>query len=289
MTIQDVAKIVNLSWGTIKQIDKEYLGRYYSKPRLKEVKNIGIDEFAVKKGHVYHTIVYDLDQGRVIYIANGRDEKCLDKFWKRVRSAGAKIQAVATDMWAPYINSVVKNCPDANIVFDHFHITKKVNEALDEVRRSLYRDEEELNKRAVIKGTRWLLLRNYDNIKEGKQKQHLEEALHMNKPLAEAYYLKEELRYLWRQESIFAAEEFLDNWLKQAWVASATVIKKLANTIASHRSGILNWYKHPISTGPLEGINNKIKVLKRKAYGYRDMDYFNLKIYALHETTYALL
>jgi transposase len=289
MTIQDVAKIVDLSWGTIKQIDKEYLDKYYSKPRIKEVEYIAIDEFAIKKGHVYQTIVYDLKQGRVIYLARGREEECLDKFWKRVRSAGAKIKAVATDMWPAYISSVMKNCPDADIVFDHFHIKKKVNEALDEVRRSLYRDEEELNKRTVIKGTRWLLLRNYDNLKEGNQKKHLEEALLMNKPLAEAYYLKEDLQYLWKQDGKAKAEEFLDNWLKQAWAATATVMKKLANTIASHRSGILNWYKHPISTGPLEGINNKIKVLKRKAYGYRDMDYFNLKIYALHETTYALL
>jgi transposase len=289
MTIQDVAKIVGLSWGTIKQIDKEYLARNYSNPRLKEIEYIAIDEFAIKKGHIYQTIVYDLKQGRVIYLARGREEECLNKFWKRLRCSVAKIKAVATDMWPAYISSLMKNCPSADIVFDRFHITKKANEALDLVRKGIYREEEDLKLRKTIKGTRWVLLRSYCNLQSDKSKKQLEEALMMNKPLAEAYYLKEDLQFFWKQSGYLQAEEFLDKWLKQAWEASATEMKKLANTIAAHRTGLLNWYKHPISTGPLEGINNKIKVLKRKAYGYRDMDYFNLKIFALHETTYALL
>jgi transposase len=289
MTIQDVAKYVDLSWGTIKDIDKSYLQKHYSKPRLKEVEYIAIDEFAVKKGHIYQTIVYDLQSGRVIYVAPGRTEECLDKFWKRLRSSGAKVKAVAMDMWSAYISAVANNLPEADIVFDKFHIVKKANEALDEVRKGIYRDEVELNKKPVIKGSRWLLLRKQTNIYNDNQRELLNEALLMNKPLAEAYYLKEDLLQLWNEINYEDACIYLDNWLKRAWAASSEAMKKLANTIASHRSGILKWFQYQISTGPVEGIINKIKVLKRKAYGFRDFDYFNLKIYALHETRYALL
>lgn len=289
MTIQDVAAYVKLSWGTIKQIDKTYLEQHYAKPRLKDIQYVAIDEFAIRKGHIYQTVVYDLVSERVVFVGEGRASECLDRFWTRLKSSGAKVKAVAMDMWPAYINAVTNNLPEAEIVFDRFHVTKKVNEALDQVRKGIYREEEELGLRKVVKGSRWLILKNNDNLNSKKQRDQLTEALAMNKPLAEAYYLKEDLRQLWDQSSYKKAQSFLAAWLKRALNSCATAIHKLAKTIAAHRSGILNWFLHPISTGPLEGINNKIKVLKRKAYGFRDMEYFNLKILALHETKYALL
>lgn len=289
MTIQDVSTYVNLSWGTIKQIDQDYLKQHYAKPRLKDIQYVAIDEFAISKGHVYQTVVYDLVEERVVFVGKGRASECLDTFWTRLKASGAKVKAVAMDMWPAYINAVTNNLPESEIVFDRFHVTKKVNEALDEVRKAVYRDEVASGLRKVVKGARWLILKNNDNLSTIKHRAQLKEALAMNKPLAEAYYLKEDLRQLWNQQSYKSAEVFLDDWIKRARSSCAIAMHKLANSIAGHRSGILNWFLHPISTGPLEGINNKIKVLKRKAYGYRDLEYFNLKILSLHETKYALL
>jgi transposase len=290
MTVQDVSELFKISWGTVKNIDKEYLQKHYSKPVLKDVEIIAIDEFAFQKGHKYQTVVYDLKAGRVIYVGAGRAEESLDRFWKRLRHSGAKIQAVAMDMWLPYFNAVINNIPEAKIVFDRFHIFKQMNETLDEIRRALYHEETFLNNRQVIKGIRWLLLKNEKNLNDEKdERRQLEQALQINKPLAEAYYLKEELGHLWLQNTRDEAEKFLTSWATRAWATTIQPLRKFVKTLLGHRTGILNWFDYRISTGPLEGFNNKIKVLKRKAYGYRDMEYFALKIYALHENRYGLL
>ena len=261
-----------------------------SKPVLKNVEFIAIDEFAFQKGHKYQTVVYDLKAGRVIYVGAGRAEESLDKFWKRLRHSGAKIQAVAMDMWLPYFNAVQANLPEAKIVFDRFHIFKMMNQTMDEIRRALYHDEVFLNNRSVIKGIRWLLLKSNKNLNdEREERKQLEQALAINKPLAEAYYLKEELGQLWLQSTREEAEKFLTSWATRAWATTIQELRKFVKTLLGHRTGILNWFDFRISTGPLEGFNNKIKVLKRKAYGYRDMEYFALKIYALHENRYGLL
>jgi len=290
MTVQDVSELFKISWGTIKNIDKEYLQKHYSKPVLKDVEFIAIDEFAFQKGHKYQTVVYDLKAGRVIYVGPGRAEESLDKFWKRVKLSGINIKAVAMDMWLPYFNAVISNIPQAKIVFDRFHIYKLMNQTMDEIRRALYHDEAFLNNRKVVKGIRWLLLKKAENLnEENNEKEHLEQALQLNKPLAEAYYLKEELGQLWLKNNRKEAEKFLKGWIKRAHATTIVQLRKFANTLLAHRTGILNWFDYKISTGPLEGFNNKIKVLKRKAYGYRDMEYFALKIYALHENRYGLL
>jgi transposase len=290
MTVQDVSELFKISWGTVKNIDKEYLQKHYSKPVLKHVEYIAIDEFAYQKGHKYQTVVYDLKAGRVIYVAAGRSEESLDKFWKRLRHSGANIKAVAMDMWLPYFNAVINHLPEAKIVFDRFHIFKLMNQAMDQIRRALYHDEAFLNKRPVIKGIRWLLLKSNKNLNDEKdERKQLEQALQINKPLAEAYYLKEELGQLWLQKTREEAEAFLNSWTTRAWATTIQELRKFTNTLLGHRTGILNWFDVRISTGPLEGFNNKIKVLKRKAYGYRDMEYFALKIYALHENRYGLL
>ena len=290
MTIQDVSYNLGMSWNTVKEIQKNYLEKHYSKPRLKSVRYIAIDEFAVQKGHKYMTVVYDLEAGRAIYISEGRESEGLNKFWKRIKQSRAKLEAIAMDMWPAYIKSVIDSNIKAKIVFDKFHIIRKMNEALDETRRRLYREETELNKRKLVKGLRWLLLKKEDNLDETKdEKKRLEEALKVNQPLAQAYYLKEELSLLWKQKNANEAEKFLTDWVLRARATTIQPLIKFGNMLLSHRTGIFNWYKYRISTGPLEGFNNKIKVLKRKAYGYRDNYFFKLKIYALHETRYALL
>jgi transposase len=274
MTVQDVSEVFRLSWGTIKNIDKEYLRKHYSKPVLKDVEIIAIDEFAYQKGHKYQTVVYDLIKGRVIYVGQGRAEESLEKFFERLRRSGATIRAVAMDMWLPYFNAVIYNIPEAKIIFDRFHIAKLMNQTLDEIRRALYHDETFLNDRDLIKGIRWLLLKNNKNLNDEKnERERLEQALQINKPLAQAYYLKEELGELWKQTTKQEADRFLQSWVESVQTTTILALIKFAKTLMAHRSGILNWFDYQISTGPLEGFNNKIKVLKRRAYGYRDMEY----------------
>ena len=283
MTVLDVARLLKVSWGFIKSIDKNHLEQHYARPRLKDVKYIAIDEFAVEKGHQYMTVVIDFKTGHVLYVGEGRSAETLAPFWRRVKAAGAKIKAVAMDMWPAYIDSVQRNLPKASIIFDRFHIVQKLNEHLSNIRRELYRNETEVNKKAVLKGTRWLLLKKQDNlVNEKKERERLEAALKMNRPLAMAYYLKEELSQIWSLSSAEEAKAFLGKWVAKAKATGIKLLDKFANTLLAHRTGIFNWFDHPISTSPLEGINNKIKVLKRKAYGFRDKAYFKLKIMALH-------
>lgn len=283
MTLQDVANHLSVSWDTVKEIHSIYLERHYSPPSLKGVENIGIDEFAVKKGHIYKTIVVDLDTGRILYVGDGKGVDALDKFWKRCRRHKVQIKHVATDLSSAFIASVMQNCPDAVHVFDHFHVVKLMNEHLDDIRRKVYAMEKDVNKRKVIKGTRYLLLGNGEDIFDMQHKTRLENALAMNEPLSKAYYLKENLREIWLQTNKEQAEDVLNEWVKQARESKIPQLAKMAATLLAHRRGILAWYDCHISTGKVEGINNKIKVMKRNAYGFRDERYFTLRLYALHD------
>jgi transposase len=289
MTVEDLSRILGMSWGTVKEIDKSYLEAHYSRPRLKEVRYIAVDEFSVKKGHKYQTVVYDLEAGRVLYVGQGRSGESLKPFWKRLKRSGSRLKAIAIDMWPAYIESVKDHMPEVPVIYDRFHIVRKMNEALSEIRKELYRRETDVNNKKVIKGTRWILLKRNEKVRDNPlQMAKLEEALNMNAPLAKAYYLKEELNLVWNNKNKPDAQSFLEEWIDKARSLEMPPMDKFCNLLESHRDGILNWFKYPISTGPLEGFNNKIKVLKRKSYGFRDMDYFALKILALHENRYAL-
>ena len=188
-TIKDVALFLNISWDTVKDIQKRYLQRHYGNPDLSKLEYIGIDEFAVRKGHVYKTIVADLLTGQVVYVGDGKGADALDGFWKKVRKAKAAIKAVATDLSAAFISSVKENAPDAALVFDHFHVLKLMNDTLDKLRRQAYNQEADIMKRKVLKGTRWLLLRNGEDIYDSCHRNRLENALEMNAPLMKGYWI----------------------------------------------------------------------------------------------------
>ena len=282
-TIKSVAEYLHLAWDTVKDIHKRRLRARYKNPDIRGVRNIGIDEFAVRKGHVYKTIVVDLDTGRIIHVGEGKGADALKGFWLKVDHYGVVIEHIATDLSKAFIASVMENAPVAVHVFDHFHVVKLMNEAIDKLRSRMYHDEKDVNRRKVIKGMRWLLLCNGKDIYDDKHRERLENALSMNKPLAQAYYLKESMREIWMQVSKSKAAIVIDDWICQARSTKVPLIEKVANTIAAYRYGILAWYDCHISTAKVEGINNKIKVLKRNAYGFRDEQYFNLRLYALHE------
>jgi len=283
MTLKDVANSLGVSWDTVKDIHSRHLEYHYAPPSLKGVENIGIDEFAVRKEHVYKTIVVDLNTGRIIYVGKGKGADALRDFWKRVRRKGIKIKHVATDLSSAFTASVMENCPEAVHVFDHFHVAKLMNGKVDEIRRVQYHMEKDINKRNVLKGTRYLLLSNGDDILDKAHKTRLDNALAMNKPLSKAYYLKEQLREIWMQPCKEMAWEAMLDWVRQAKESKVPQLMKMGATIMAHRSGILAWYDCHLSTGKVEGINNKIKVMKRTAYGFRDERYFCLRLYALHD------
>lgn len=175
------------------------------------------------------------------------------------------------------------------LVFDHFHVVKLMNDTLDKLRRQAYNQEADLMKRKVLKGARWLLLCNGEDIYDSCHRNRLENALEMNAPLMKGYYLKESLREIWMQVTKEQAEQVLKDWVKQAQDSKVPLLQKFAMTLLAHRSGILSWYEHHISTGKIEGINNKIKTMKRQAYGYRDEKFFELKILSLHDKNYAFV
>lgn len=285
-TISDVARFLGVSWDTVKDIQKDHLDRHYGRPNLKGLRHIGIDEFAVAKGHVYMTIVVNMETGQVVYVGDGKGADALDGFWKRVRRAGCHIESVATDLSQAFISAVRENLPDAVQVFDHFHVIKLMNDRLDKIRRATYQRENDENRRRVIKGQRWILLCNGEDLDESGR-QRLDAALLANEPLAKAYYLKEALRRVWRQQNKDSADIVLSDWFRQAAESGVSLLQGMADTIEKHRDGILAWYDYRTSTGKIEGINNKIKTMKRLAYGFRDMKFFKLKIFALHDSTYA--
>lgn len=290
MTPQDVSRHLGISWDTANDIQKRRLGKRFARLKLKRLKQIAIDEIYLGKRNKYITIVLDLDSGAVVFVGNGKGADALKPFWKRLKSSGAKVKAVATDMSPAYIAAVQKNLPFARLVFDRFHVMKLLNEKLTELRRQLYREATDLLQKNVLKGIRWLLLKNPENLDE-EQNEHgrLDEALRLNHSLAVAYYLKDELRLFWEQPGYHAARRFLADWCRRADTSGIKLLRKFANTLRSHRIGLLAWHSHPISTGPLEGTNNKIKLLQRRAYGYRDRELFKLRILSLHTTRFELV
>jgi transposase len=289
MTIADVAAHLGVSWGVVKEIFKRDLQKRYARPALGGLRLLAIDEIHVGKGQRYLSVVLDLESGAVVFVGDGKGADAVAPFWRRLRRTKARIEAVAVDLSPAYTLAVRTHLPGAVIVYDHFHLVKLLNEKLADLRRELQQKASKEEKQ-LLKGTRWLLLKRSANLDEERdEKARLERALEINAPLAAAYYLKEEFRDLWRQAEKRAAEAFLVGWIARARSSGIRQLVQFAATLARHREGILAYYDVPISTGPLEGTNNKIKTLQRQAYGFRDREFFKLRIYALHESRYALV
>lgn len=292
MTLSAVSEMIGLSWDTVKAIHKKFLRRRYKNPRLKYVKHIAIDELYLGKKQKFITIVMDLVSGRVIYIGEGKGKDALKGFWVRLKRSKAKIEAVATDMASGYIYAVLEHLPDADLVLDHFHLVKWFNDKLTKFRRDIYREASEIDK-GILKGSRWLLIKAPENLKSHNdknkdQRYRLQQALETNEPLAKAYYMKERLRLLFQCEKKELAENELNYWISEAQDSGIKILKDAARKLLQWKPYILNWYKHRISTAKLEAMNRKIGTLQRNAYGYRDNEYFKLRILNIHNETYAL-
>ncbi|WP_261342636.1 ISL3 family transposase [Crateriforma conspicua] len=289
MTIKDVADLLGVTWDVIKEIKKGDLRRRFANPSLKDVRRIAIDEISIGKGHRYVTLVMNLDTGAIIFVGDGKSAESLVPFWKRLGRRRHRIEAVAMDMSSAYISAVRGNLPKADIVFDRFHVVKLMNEKLTTLRRQLHR-QASVDDKAVLKGSRWLLLKNPENLSEKRDEAaHLDAALKLNEPLAKGYYLKEELRLFWKETFRWPTQLFLRSWCNRAIAAGLPPLKTMAKTLTRLEDGLLSCFDHRISSGPIEGTNNKIKTVQRQSYGIRDREYIELLLYSLHETKYALV
>jgi transposase len=278
MTVKEVAQHLGLAWKTVKNIDKLFLERQYAQPDFEGLRVLAIDEISIRRGHRYLTIVLDYLTGRVVWIGKHRKARTLSRFFNQMTPEQRKaLEAIVMDMWDPYIKAVQKKVPHVKIVFDLFHVVAQFSRVIDQVRNSEYRKASQENKE-VFKGAKYLLLKNRSNVRRKKERQHLKELLKLNEVINTVMILKDQLKHIWSYRSRTWANKALDEWCSLARTLGQRAVTKFAKMLDRYRYGILNHCDYPIHTGILEGVNNKIKVIKRKAYGFHDLHYFSLKI-----------
>ena len=277
LTVHDVAEHLDLNPKTIKAIDKSFLEKGFGWTDCHDLRVLAIDEIALRKGHNYMTVVMDYFSGRVVWMSEGRSKETLDRFFAEMTNRQKEaIEAVAMDMWEPYINRVKHHCPNANIVFDFFHVVQAFGRVIDKVRREEYLKANEQD-RKVLKGSRYLLLKNEENLTD-KQQSRLKDVLELNSTLNMLYVLKDHLKLIYYCNDRQKAKKTLDDWCEMAGQIEHPSVKGFIRRLRFFEYGILNHADYPIGTSKLEGVNNKIKVIKRKAYGFHDSEYFALKV-----------
>ncbi len=282
LPIKQVAEHFHLHWDTVKAIDKAHLDRELGPPELRGAETLLMDEFALRKGHRYATVVLDAARKRVLWVGQGRGRADIRPFFELLGKRGcAQIKAVGMDMSAAFELEVRKHCPKAEIVYDLFHVVQRYgHEVIDRVRvDEANRLRGDKSARKVVKSAKWLLLRNPRNL-EGEARVRLKELLDANQALMTAYVLKDDLKELWRYRREGWARRAWNDWLERAKSSNLAPLVRFAQNLAARLDGILSHCRWPLHTSLLEGINNRIKVIKRMAYGFRDDAYFFLKIRA---------
>lgn len=277
MTVKDVADHFDLNPKTVKAVDKHFLERDHGQTDYTGLRILAMDEIAIRKGHNYMTVVLDYLTGRVVWMGEGRKKATLDIFFAGMTDEQkANIEAVAIDMWEPFINRIKHHCPDAKIVFDMFHVVQAFGKVIDKVRRDEFKNATAENQE-IIKGSRYILLKNKKNLREN-QRSKLAELLEANETLSKVYILKDQLKNIYHYKRGFDAKLAIDSWCEMAAEIDQPDMKRFIGRLRTFEEGILNHCKYPIGTSKLEGVNNKIKVIKRKAYGFHDNRYFALKV-----------
>lgn len=277
LPVAAVARHLHLDAKTVKAVDEEFLQEEFAQTDYEGLRILAIDEISVRKGQQYMTVVLDYLSGRVVWVGQGHDKDTLDRFFAGMtEEQKAGLQAVAIDMWDPYINRLKHHCPQALIVFDLFHVVKAFGRVVDEVRREEVRKAVGQMKR-IVKGSRYLLLKNRENLRPD-QEDRLDELLRINRRLNQVYVLKDQLKVIYRYKRRPAAKAALDEWCAMASRVDNSWMAQFVRTLRRFEYGILNHCAFPIGTSRLEGVNNKIKVIQRKAYGFHDSVYFGLKV-----------
>lgn len=279
-TVQDVAKEYNLDWHTVKELDKAYMREQLAGAPKPAPMVIGVDEISVSKGHTYRIIISDLEAKRPIWFGGkDRSEESMDLFFQELGAEKAgQIRLAVMDMWKPFRNSTQKNAPQAAILFDKFHVLRHLGEALDRVRKSEYARLQGKERR-FIKGQKYNLLSSSENL-TGEGRKNLRALLAANKRLNTAYLLKESFDQLWTYNSEAWARKFFDNWRDSLKWQRLPSFEKFADLIDRHWAGIAAYCKpeNKVALGFVEGLNNKVRVFQRRAYGIRDEEYLRLKI-----------
>jgi transposase len=281
LPISHVSQLTGLHWHTIKAIDKRRLQASVGTFEPGTVRRLVMDEFALHKGHRYATVIMDAERTRVLWVGHGNSREAIRPFFKLLGEQCQQIEAVAMDMNTAFDLEVKQHCPQAEVVYDLFHVVARYGrQVIDRIRvdqaNALQQDKPA---RKVVKQARWLLLRNRENLKDSQAVQ-LQELLAANRPLAIAYVLKDALKEIWYAPSVLEGWRRWRAWMRQARESGLAPLQHFARNLRRYVRGILASARFPMHTSLLEGVNNRIKVIKRMAYGFRDSEYFFLKIKA---------
>lgn len=279
-SIKDVAKEFHLDWKTVKDLDKQYMREQLERSGKPRPKVIGIDEISIRKGHEYRIVVSDLEKRIPIWFGGkDRSEESMDEFYAEIgEKQGRKIRLAVMDMWKPFEKSAKKNIPQAAILYDKFHVMRHLSEALDMVRKKEYARLTG-EKRKFIKGQKYILLSNRENLSlDGKAS--LKTLLEANKRLNTAYVLKESFGQLWSYQTEGWARRFFDNWKMSLRWQRLKPYEEFVKLVERHWDGIAAYSRpsNKVALGFVEGLNNKIRVLQRRAYGLQDKEYLRLKV-----------
>ena len=279
-SIQDVAREFHLDWKTVKALEKQYMREQLRRAGSPRPKVIGIDEVSIRRGHTYRIVVSDLERKRPIWLGGeDRSEKSLDLFYEALGEKKSQgIELAVMDMWKAFHNSTSKHAPQAAILFDKFHVIRHLNEALDKVRKSEYARLSGKDRR-FIKGQKYTLLSRRENL-DTEGRVALRTLLKANKRLNMAYLLKESFCQLWEYQNDAWARKFFENWRASLKWQRLKPYEEFAEMIESHWDGIAAFLQleEKVSLGFVEGLNNKIRVIQRRAYGLRDEEYLRLKV-----------
>ena len=280
---KEVANIFETSWDTVFRAVTFVVDYGFDHRSLEGVTELGIDEIAVFKGHKYLTLVYQLNAGarRLLWCGPERRAKTLLRFFRRFgKERSAQITFVCSDMWAPYLKVIAKKAPQALNILDRFHIMRKFNEAIDEIRRNEVKQFKAEKQENVLERGRWLLLKRPANLSE-KQTARMDELLKLNLASIKGYLLREDFQQFWDYQRPDFAEKFLDNWVTRTLQTDLEPMKKVARMLRKHKPLILNWFKAKgkLSSGAVEGLNLKAKLTMRKAYGFKTLKCLEIALY----------
>ena len=278
-----VADIFETSWDTVFRAVKFVVDHGLAHRNLDGVTEIGVDEIAVFKGHKYLTLVYQLNAGarKLLWCGPERRTKTLLRFfWEFGKERSAQLKFVCSDMWAPYLKVIAKKAPQALNILDRFHIMRKFNEAIDEIRRDEVKRFKADEQENVLERGRWLLLKRPENLDE-KQTTRLAKLLKLNLASIKGYLLREDFQQFWDFQQPDTAGKFLDNWVTRALQTDLAPMKKVARMLRGHKPLILNWFKAKgrLSSGAVEGLNLKAKLTMRKAFGFKTLEYLQIALY----------
>jgi len=274
------ARLLGMSQSTVYRIDREVLGGLLTEYRksLPNSEAISVDEVAYKRGHHYATVVSDHTTGTVLWLEKKRTGDSLKNALTLLPSAGGTIRTVTMDFWKPYETATREILPNAAIVYDRFHLTRLLNRAIENQRRAYQRDLPDAERKVMKKQSRWVLLKREKNLSE-MNRAHLEALKQVNEPLFDLYMMKESFLAIFDEaENKKEARSMIFTWIREVRQGPFKFLKSFAKSLLKRMRAVLSWFENPVSNGKAEGINNVIKTLLKRAYGYKDFDYFRVKV-----------